>query len=321
MPWPAFPSIALQPDEVGRLFSALASGRLMFGPRPGSDGSCRLQPLPEIPAHPGAAQPFLSLKKFLVPDGDPLWAWTSERYAGPPPPPRLTVVDLPLCDLQALAWLDLVFAEDPPYRARREALLVVGAPCQPAADCFCDPAGLLPGGDLFRAGTRWWALSPVGEALLVRAAGPGNLAGEPLPGPEPGGAVPTVDPARFAGSAGDPLWDEAAARCLACGACSAVCPTCMCYEVVDDPRLDGTVTRRRVWDNCFFPEHARVAGGHDFRPGRGRRLRFRFEHKYLGFGPWRGLSSCVGCGRCRRACPVGISLEEVAGRLARGAGP
>ena len=120
---------------------------------------------------------------------------------------------------------------------------------------------------------------------------------------------------RFAASLHRPIWKEEGERCLSCGACSAVCPTCYCYDVVDEAGLDGSVARRREWDNCFFRDHALVAGGHNFRPDRASRLRFRFEHKYLGFGELRGEASCVGCGRCTSACPVAIDLAAVLARL------
>lgn len=320
MAWPAFPGRSLSPEQTGQLLARLTAQRQIWGPRAGSDGRWRLQPLPVVTTQPRAALTFLPLKKLLFPDGDPLWTWQADSYAGPVPPPGLLLIDVALCELQALAWLDRAFAEDELYCARRAALLVVGAPCEPSGGCACQPDGLLPAGDLFRADNRWWALSPAGSTLLAEVCGAAGWEARPLPGPVPDVIRSHVDAALFAESAGASLWDEAAARCLACGACSAVCPTCVCYEVLDDGHWAGSVTRRRVWDNCFFPEHARVAGGYDFRPGRGARLRFRFEHKRLGFGSLRGICSCVGCGRCRRACPVGIELEPVARRLAGGAG-
>ena len=85
--------------------------------------------------------------------------------------------------------------------------------------------------------------------------------------------------------------------------------------MVDKPSLDADATRQRVWDNCFFADYAVVAGGHDFRPDRSSRLRFRFEHKKLGFGALRGIAACVGCGRCLQACPVDIDLDQIAERI------
>ena len=67
----------------------------------------------------------------------------------------------------------------------------------------------------------------------------------------------------------------------------------------------------REWDNCLFVTHGEVAGGANFRATRLERLRYRFLHKYCGFSPLQGMTSCVGCGRCKQACPVGIDLREL----------
>jgi formate hydrogenlyase subunit 6/NADH:ubiquinone oxidoreductase subunit I len=108
------------------------------------------------------------------------------------------------------------------------------------------------------------------------------------------------------------LWDEFAGRCLSCGACSLCCPTCYCFDIREYGALDGETTMRlREWDNCLFKDHGEVAGGFNFRKSRQERFHYRYQHKYLGFGPTRGIVSCVGCGRCRVVCPVGIDLLEL----------
>jgi sulfhydrogenase subunit beta (sulfur reductase) len=122
------------------------------------------------------------------------------------------------------------------------------------------------------------------------------------------------------------LWEELGRRCLACGACTAVCPTCYCYDVVDRPALaaDGDTpdevtrdegTRERCWDSCLFSTHALVAGGENFREDPADRIKFRFYHKQRGFVAEYGRPSCVGCGRCGVACPAQIDIVEVLGRL------
>jgi ferredoxin len=90
-----------------------------------------------------------------------------------------------------------------------------------------------------------------------------------------------------------------------------VCPTCYCFDLLDVAAVNGSVSRQRAWDNCFFAEHGKVAGGFDFRADRAERLRFRMEHKRLGFGELSGMDSCVGCGRCRDICPVDIDLDRI----------
>ena len=76
------------------------------------------------------------------------------------------------------------------------------------------------------------------------------------------------------------------------------------------PGLSGGATRIREWDNCLFLSHGEVAGA-NFRAIRLERLRYRFLHKFCGFTPLQGMTSCVGCGRCRKVCPVDIDLREL----------
>jgi ferredoxin len=104
------------------------------------------------------------------------------------------------------------------------------------------------------------------------------------------------------------LWDELGERCLACGMCTQVCPTCYCFDVTDeaDLRLEKGQRLRR-WDSCQIHQFATVAGGHDFRA----RLSARQRHRFMRKGKYQldgfGIVGCVGCGRCATACLVDIT--------------
>jgi ferredoxin len=309
-----FPYCTFENGLLERLAAGVARDRSVWAPQAGTDGVVRLKPV-EREIFPHAAVARIPLKKLLFPDRETLWNYQEGRYGEAAQPAQLAVTGLPLCDLQALWYLDRVFAEDQAYRQRRAGLFVVGSACDVGAECRCD-GNLIPvAGDLCISSDRVWALSGAGAALLEAAGG--SLDGEAeLPWPE-GTAEKrrqlTAEQLYQHLNAG--IWSREGMRCLSCGACSAACPTCYCFDLVDVAATDGSVKRERVWDNCFFAEHGQVAGGFDFRPGRAERLRFRMEHKRLGFGDLRGLDACVGCGRCRSVCPVDIDLDRIAGQL------
>ena len=110
----------------------------------------------------------------------------------------------------------------------------------------------------------------------------------------------------------DPFWAELGSRCLNCTACASVCPTCMCFDIVDELAFDGkTGERVREWDCCTNPQFATVAGGHNFRSSERERVRHRMYHKLNGFKEKHGSMLCVGCGRCVDACKTGINPIEV----------
>lgn len=108
-------------------------------------------------------------------------------------------------------------------------------------------------------------------------------------------------------------WDEVAQRCLSCGNCTMVCPTCFCSTVEDIPSLDESeVARERTWASCFTSDHSFISSG-AVRQSTRSRYRQWLTHKLGGWIDQFGTSGCVGCGRCITWCPVGIDLtEEVA---------
>jgi ferredoxin len=106
-----------------------------------------------------------------------------------------------------------------------------------------------------------------------------------------------------------PVWDDVAERCLTCGNCTLVCPTCFCTHVEDASSLDGaTAERTRVWDTCFSVQYAEMHGGNT-RPTPRSRYRQWLTHKLATWEDQFDTSGCVGCARCIAWCPVGIDIR------------
>ena len=112
----------------------------------------------------------------------------------------------------------------------------------------------------------------------------------------------------------DDLWEEFGKKCIVCGGCTFVCPTCTCFNVIDRPAGNSSGERLRTWDACLYAGFTKEASGHNPRSTQGLRLKRRHEHKLLYFhdrDTHGGLCTCVGCGRCSDYCPVHIGTIEV----------
>ncbi|MBY8995541.1 MAG: NADPH-dependent glutamate synthase [Candidatus Heimdallarchaeota archaeon] len=108
------------------------------------------------------------------------------------------------------------------------------------------------------------------------------------------------------------IWNKFTKNCIFCGSCTFVCPTCYCFNVKDNISIDLiSGVRLREWDSCYYPEFAKVAGGHDYRPEKKHRFRYRYIHKYIGIPRRYNIEGCVGCGRCITYCPAKIDVKQV----------
>jgi ferredoxin len=289
-----------------------------------------------------------SWKKYLFPPRTRLW--TAETRDGSfqvtrEPPDEgapYAFLGMRACELSALSITDRVFTGgvvDPVYQGRRARILRIAVECgQSAPTCFCTSMGTGPGADGGFDLSLTELLSPGRHVFWVRTA---SEAGERLASElplRPGGPDDLRSREELLDRAAreqrrklpadrvrgllldhleDPHWEEVAQRCLSCGNCTMVCPTCFCSTTEEVPSLDlARVEHWRRWDSCFnlaFSQLHTVS----IRTGIKSRYRQWIDHKLATWHDQFGSSGCVGCGRCITWCPVGIDLTEEVAALER----
>jgi ferredoxin len=285
-----------------------------------------------------------SWKRFLFPPRVRLWRGRRDDNGiaaveeEPLDETRLAFLGVRSCELHAIEIQDHVFIGgkhvDRDYAARRDGAFLIAVNCfEPGGTCFCTSMGTGPKAEsgydlalteLFDGEHRFLIEvgSERGAELLA------ELPSRPAVDADLGSATTSIESAKtrmgrtmetfdirglLARNLEHPRWDEVATRCLTCGNCTLVCPTCFCSAVEDETDLSGQEAERfRVWDNCFSVDYSYIHGG-SIRPSGRSRYRQWMTHK---LGTWFdqfGTSGCVGCGRCITWCPVGIDItEEVA---------
>lgn len=229
------------------------------------------------------------------------------------------------CDTKAIQCLDKVFLddsfEDPQYKEKREQTIVFSLACNhPKATCFCASMGVdrvhaeasVADVQMYDLGDCYGfeAISEKGSACLASLAGfvEGN-AKLPVQDAQSVSFDSSGLSTKLKDMFDHPIWDEYAFKCLNCGTCTYICPTCHCFDI--NNKMRGTTgLKLRTWDSCMFGEYTQMAGGHNPRPGKKERVRNRFLHKLQYFNEKHDMSLCVGCGRCIAKCPVHMDITK-----------
>lgn len=265
----------------------------------------------------------LSLYRFDEDD------WEQEiRYRAVP----RAILGLHACDINALLKLDKVFSKDlfpsPYYIARRKNTLILGVDHDPCEGGFCHSLGtdtVTHGFDLF--------FTDLGEKYFVSINSDrgyemiASLKAEDVTEKDTEEYLavrrriskaftthidmqnlPNLLDIEF----NSPVWGKWGAKCLSCGSCAMVCPTCYCYGVSERVSMDFRQgAKEKKLHSCNLLDFALVAGGHNFRPSRETRLKYRYYHQHRGFVESYEEPKCVGCNRCGRVCLAGINPPEV----------
>ena len=293
-----------------------------------------------------------SWKRFLHPPVERLWqarregdgfAIIEDEAAAEP----LAFIGVRACELRAIAIQDRVFLLgqylDKSYKIRRDHAFIIAVNCgQAGGTCFC---ASMDAGPKVDAGFDLSLTELVGKDRHLFVMEVGTAAGadmvkgfssrpateEEIDAAEQVVARTKAQMGRRLDTSGlkellqanpdHPRWDEVAERCLTCGNCTNVCPTCFCTTVDDTTDLSGvTAERVRRWDSCFTLDFSYIHGG-NVRSSARSRYRQWMTHKLAHWIDQFGSSGCVGCGRCISWCPVGIDITEEAAAIRATADP
>ena len=295
-----------------------------------------------------------SWKKLLHPARVRLWSAARQAdgftvHENDVPAQPFALLGVRACDLRAIAVQDTVFEQGPyvdaVYAGRRAGAFIVAVDCgEPSGTCFCVSMGTGPAAsagydlaltelDAASAAAHRFVVRigsdrgrPVVERLTLAAATPADASGaDGVADAARTRMGRTMDPpaarAVLAASRESPHWQDVAQRCLTCGNCTMVCPTCFCTTVEDTSDLSGDIAERwRLWDSCFTFAFSHVVGG-PVRESASARYRHWISHKLSNWHEQFGESGCVGCGRCITWCPVGIDITAEIATLQQDGGP
>lgn len=272
-------------------------------------------------------------KEAFFPPSEVMFVYQGTQAEAPPSKGDRVLFGIRPCDARSFLLLDKVFNtpdyQDAYYVEKRERTYVVGIGCnRPLSTCFCTSVGGGPfneeGMDVLLSDLGDRYLVQVisergrrlleGNALLEEATESDLREGNRIAAEARERVTSMVETEglgdRLMGMYDDPFWDALHQKCLGCGVCTYLCPTCHCFDVLDEGG-EQRGRRVRIWDTCQSALFTLHASGHNPRPSGRERMRQRIMHKFRYFVDNCGEIACVGCGRCIRNCPVNMDLREV----------
>lgn len=269
-----------------------------------------------------------SYKEVLIPIRETLFYYVGNETVVPEETNKGAIVFVRSCDLHAIRRLDQVYlkngATDFYYERRRRkvkfALLGCPTTCKSG---FCCSMGTNQT-DAYDLAVQWKegelfidVKDDTLDALIKEySSATCDVIPEFVTSNEEQVTIPTTLSNE---SFTDEIWEEYGSRCINCGRCNFVCPTCTCFSMQDIFYKDNQTAgeRRRVWASCQVDGYTEMAGGHSFRKSNTDRMRFKVMHKMYDFEKRFGYPMCVGCGRCDDVCPEYISFSNLVNKLAK----
>ncbi len=283
-------------------------------------------------------------KAVLFPQSEALFSFSMKKDADKPQKtdveleadttaPETVILCGRPCDAKGFATLDPVYlAKDPYYRERREKTTIMTLSCpQGYPGCFCTSVDSSPAdkkdSDVLitelEKGYYVEALTDKGKAALdganlqdgasykAEAEAKQVEAEKRVLKAFEGGKNVKIRPDTFQS---DEFWEEVSAKCISCGACTYLCPTCYCFNITDEQGIDRG-ERIRSWDSCMFPHYTLETSGHNPRSRKAQRLKNRIGHKFVYYPELYHELLCSGCGRCIRHCPVSVEISRIVARM------
>ncbi|NQV38553.1 MAG: 4Fe-4S dicluster domain-containing protein [Candidatus Marinimicrobia bacterium] len=320
--------------KIGAFLSHLTNMGIVYAPHKKGDASFTFETVKSmkdvILDYPRTLN---SIKKYFLPPKEQLMSFSMEDYSitqNELYKSEIIFFGVHSYDMQAVMKLDYNFSQGNPernYLSRRENSTFIGISFTPDEYHFSRSVGITveetDGFDLFldrtNDGYNVTVLTDRGADLVNNQSYFMETATCEIPNQQFHNKIKynyNRLPEVFDQVWNSPVWDQVAAKCVGCGTCNLVCPTCYCFNVDDEVDLDlKNGSRQRTWDGCMLNNFAAVAGGENFRKSLAERQRHRIYRKFKYITDVTGEPWCVGCGRCTAYCTADISIVDIVNRL------